>query len=112
MANSSESSILFVSLLSFVIFLLKNPNDVFHEKFIILVTDGPPCDFPPAYCSCVHNNDLWQLADKLEKEKFTLGIIGIEKSVNVCADFYCALAKKTGWSSRWNRRSFLIMKYF
>jgi hypothetical protein len=36
------------------------------------------------------------VSDEFEKRDITLVAIGIEPSIVVCDDFYCALAKKTG----------------
>ncbi|CAF2393148.1 unnamed protein product [Rotaria sp. Silwood2] len=67
----------------------------YHEKLVILITDGPPCNFLNDECS-FNSKDLWKISDEFEKQDITLVIIGIEPSVVVCDDFYCALANKTG----------------
>ncbi|CAF3318803.1 unnamed protein product [Rotaria socialis] len=69
--------------------------NLFHEKLVILITDGPPCNLLDKECS-YNNKDLWELADEFDKQNITLVIVGIEPSVVVCDDFYCALAHKTG----------------
>ncbi|CAF3841188.1 unnamed protein product, partial [Rotaria sp. Silwood1] len=46
-------------------------------------------------CS-THGNDLWKISDQFEKQDIILVVVGIEPSVVVYADFYCALAHKTG----------------
>ncbi|CAF0723027.1 unnamed protein product [Rotaria sordida] len=67
----------------------------YHEKLVILITDGPPCNFLNDECS-FNSKDLWKISDEFEKQDITLVIIGIEPSIVVCDDFYCALANKTG----------------
>ncbi len=62
---------------------------------MILITDGPPCNLLNSECRC-NSNDLWKVSDEFEKRDITLVAIGIEPSIVVCDDFYCALAKKTG----------------
>jgi len=67
----------------------------FHENLVILFTDGPPCGL----LSDEHPNnrrDLWLVADDFVSRDITLVVVGIEPSVVVCDDFYCALANKTG----------------
>ncbi|CAF0877651.1 unnamed protein product [Rotaria sp. Silwood1] len=67
----------------------------YHEKLVILITDGPPCNLLNDQCF-FNSKDLWKISDKFEEQDITLVIIGIEPSVVVCDDFYCALANKTG----------------
>jgi len=67
----------------------------YHEKLVILITDGAPCNLLNNECRC-NSNDLWKISDEFERQDITLVVIGIEPSVVVCDDFYCALANKTG----------------
>jgi hypothetical protein len=60
-----------------------------------LITDGPPCNLLNDECPC-YSKDLWQIADEYVKQNITLVVVGIEPSIIVCDDFYCALANKTG----------------
>ncbi len=62
---------------------------------MILFTDGPPCNLLHNECPW-NSNDLWRVTDEFERQDITLVVIGIEPSVVVCDDFYCALANKTG----------------
>ncbi len=76
------------------LFIKTNPKR-YHEKLVILITDGPPCNLLNDECPC-HSKDLWQIADEFVKQDITLVVVGIEPSIIVCDDFYCALANKTG----------------
>ncbi|CAF0903840.1 unnamed protein product [Rotaria sordida] len=67
----------------------------FHEKLVILITDGPSCDLVNGKCPS-HGNDLWKMSDPFEKQDIILVVVGIEPGVVVCTDFYCALAHKIG----------------
>ncbi|CAF0814636.1 unnamed protein product [Adineta steineri] len=67
----------------------------YHEKLVILITDGAPCSLLDDTCAC-NSNDLWRLSDEFEKQDITLVVIGIEPSIVIYDDFYCALANKTG----------------
>lgn len=82
----------------FSLFIKTNINQ-FHEKLVILITDGPPCNLLNDECSC-HTKDLWKIADEFEQEDITLVTIGIEPSVIICDDFYCALSQKTGKNNK------------
>jgi len=68
----------------------------YHEKLVILITDGAPCNLLHNECPCATNDDLWKISDEFERQNITLVVIGIEPCVVVCDDFYCALANKTG----------------
>ena len=81
------------------IYLFVQTNaDRFHEKLVILITDGPPCNLFNEQC---HYNsiDLWKMSDKLRKQDIVLVVIGIEPGILECDDFYCALAQNTGLKS-------------
>ncbi|UJR35308.1 hypothetical protein I4U23_028070 [Adineta vaga] len=71
-----------------------NSNHRYHEKMVILITDGSPCNLLSNKCPC-DSPDLWKMADELAKKNITLVVLGIEPSV-ICDAFYYALAKKTG----------------
>jgi Mg-chelatase subunit ChlD len=62
---------------------------------VILITDGAPCSFSHDECPWI-SHDLWRMSSEFEKQDITLAVVGIEPSVVVCDDFYCALANKTG----------------
>jgi Mg-chelatase subunit ChlD len=74
---------------------LKTDINRYHEKLVILITDGPPCNLLNDKCPC-DSKDLWKISGEFEKQDIILVVIGIEPSVTVCDDFYCALANKTG----------------
>ncbi|CAF0972527.1 unnamed protein product [Adineta steineri] len=67
----------------------------YHEKLAILITDGAPCSLLDDACPC-NSNDLWRLIHKFEEQDITLVVVGIEPSIIIYDDFYCALANKTG----------------
>lgn len=75
-------------------FVQNSPNR-FHENMIILITDGPPCNFFNERCYG-NTRDLWQLSNELEDKKIKLIVIGIEPCILECDDFYCALSQNTG----------------
>ena len=62
---------------------------------MILLTDGPPCGLMNHGCTC-GSQDLWELVKRFEDQLITIAVVGVEPSVNICSDFYCALAKRTG----------------
>ncbi len=82
---------------------VKNNIDRYHEKLVILITDGAPCNFVNDECPWT-SNDLWRMTGEFEKKDITLVVIGIEPSVVVCDDFYCALANKTGTKILFNSK--------
>jgi Mg-chelatase subunit ChlD len=91
-------SVILVDALSASLTLDWRPNvnvNRYHEKLVILITDGPPCGLLDDECPC-DSQDLWSMVNEFEKQDITLTVVGVEPSVVVCDDFYCALAKKTG----------------
>ncbi len=75
--------------------LLKDRTDRYHEKLVILITDGAPCSLLHDECPRT-SRDLWKLSGELEKQDIVLVVVGIEPTIGICDDFYCGLANKTG----------------
>lgn len=64
------------------------------NKLVILFTDGPPCNLLNNDC-CTNGLDLWKIADELKENGIVLAIVGLEPTMTIFEDFYCALARKT-----------------
>lgn len=85
----------FSSAISIVLLSLQVDSDLYHEKLVILLTDGPPCGLLNSDCSC-ESEDLWKVMNHLEEKQVTVAVVGVEPNVNICRDFYGALAERTG----------------
>jgi Mg-chelatase subunit ChlD len=87
-ANVSES----LHLKKNVSYIFQNNNQTFNEKLVVLITDGAPNGlFTPLI-----GQDPWVISNRFMEQDITLVVVGVEESVVVCDDFYCALAKNTG----------------
>lgn len=64
------------------------------NKLVVLFTDGPPCNLLNNDC-CTGSLDLWEIAGEFKEKGIVLCVVGLEPTMTIYEDFYCALARKT-----------------
>jgi len=71
------------------------------NKLVVLFTDGPPCNLLNNDC-CTGSLDLWEIAGEFKEKGIVLCVVGLEPTMTIYEDFYCALARKTSTKKKKN----------